>query len=51
MSPRALLEVCVAVVTVNYQYNAATPIISNLVGTIDMKATTRQALEYIYQSP
>jgi Flp pilus assembly protein TadG len=24
---------CVAVVTVNYQYNAATPIISNLVGT------------------
>lgn len=42
---------CVAVVTVNYDYNAATPIISNLVGTIDMSSTTRQAIEYVYTSP
>lgn len=42
---------CVAVVTVNYQYSAATPIISNLLGTIDMNATTRQGIEYVYQSP
>jgi Flp pilus assembly protein TadG len=42
---------CVAVVTVEYEYNAATPIIGNLVGTIEMSATSRQAIEYVYQSP
>jgi Flp pilus assembly protein TadG len=42
---------CVAVVTVRYEYNAATPIISNLVGTIDMSAVSRQPIEYVFQSP
>ena len=42
---------CVAVVTVSYKYDAATPIISNLVGTVDMSSTSRQAIEYVFQSP
>jgi len=35
-----------AIVTVTYQYRAATPIISNLVGTIDMSATSNQPIEF-----
>ena len=42
---------CVVVITVHYQYNAATPIISNLVGTIDMASTTREPVERSYVSP
>lgn len=42
---------CVVEITVHYQYNAATPIISNLVGTIDMTSTTRQPIERSYVSP
>lgn len=42
---------CVVEITVHYQYNAATPIISNLVGTIDMTSTTRQPVERSYVSP
>ncbi|MGE5292510.1 MAG: TadE/TadG family type IV pilus assembly protein [Micromonosporaceae bacterium] len=36
---------CVIEVTVRYQYTAATPIIGNLIGTIDMSSTTRQPIE------
>ncbi len=38
-------------VTVLYDYNAATPVIGNLVGTIKMKSTSQQAIEYVYTSP
>jgi Flp pilus assembly protein TadG len=36
---------CVIEVTVRYHYTAATPIIGNLIGTIDMSATTREPIE------
>jgi Flp pilus assembly protein TadG len=36
---------CVIEVTVHYQFNAATPIIGSLIGSINMSATTRQAIE------
>ncbi len=36
---------CVIEVTVHYSYTPATPIIGNLVGTIDMSATTREPVE------
>lgn len=42
---------CLAVVTVNYDFNAATPIIGNLIGTVALQATSRQGVEYVYQSP
>jgi Flp pilus assembly protein TadG len=42
---------CVAEVTVRYQYSAATPIISNLLGTIQMQGLTRQPIERVYESP
>jgi Flp pilus assembly protein TadG len=42
---------CVAVVTVGYDYTAATPVIGNLIGTISMSATTRQPIEYVFQTP
>lgn len=40
-----------AVVTVTYDYRAATPIIGNLVGVIHMKATSREAIESVFTSP
>ncbi|HET6732747.1 TadE/TadG family type IV pilus assembly protein [Mycobacterium sp.] len=36
----------VAIVTTNYSYTAATPIIGNLVGVINMQAVTRQPVEW-----
>jgi hypothetical protein len=42
---------CLVEVTVRYQYNAATPIISNLVGTLNLTASTRQAVEYQNETP
>jgi Flp pilus assembly protein TadG len=36
---------CVIEVTVRYHYTAATPVIGNLIGTIDMSATTREPIE------
>jgi Flp pilus assembly protein TadG len=42
---------CVVMITVHYQYTAATPIIGNLVGTIDMASTTREPIERSYVSP
>ena len=39
------------VVTVTYDYHAATPIIGNLVGVIHMKSTSKQAIESVFTSP
>ena len=40
-----------AVVTVTYDYTAATPVVGNLVGTIGMASTSKQAIESVYTSP
>ena len=40
-----------AVVTVSYDYTAATPLIGNLIGTIHMTSTSKQAIESVYTSP
>jgi Flp pilus assembly protein TadG len=42
---------CVVVVTVHYHYQAATPLVGNLVGTINMSSTTREPVERSYVSP
>lgn len=49
ISPVALA--CEVEVIVRYQYTAATPIIGNIVGIIDMEATARQPVERSYESP
>ena len=36
---------CVVSVTVDYSYEAATPILGNIVGTIDLSSTTRMPIE------
>lgn len=40
-----------AVITVSYDYTAATPLIGNLIGTIHMASTSKQAIESVYTSP
>jgi Flp pilus assembly protein TadG len=42
------ITTCDAVVTVTYTYNAATPVISALVGDITMSSTSRLAVERTY---
>ena len=42
---------CLVEVTVSYEYNAATPIIGNLVGTLNLQASTRQAVEFANATP
>jgi len=42
---------CLVEVTVRYEFNAATPIIGNLVGTLDLEASTREAVEYSNETP
>jgi Flp pilus assembly protein TadG len=42
---------CDVQVTVTYSYRAATPIISNLVGVINMSSTSREPVERSYESP
>lgn len=42
---------CVAEVKLTYQFNAATPLIGNLVGPIQMEAQSRQPVERSYSSP
>ncbi|HLE59058.1 MAG TPA: TadE family protein [Candidatus Limnocylindria bacterium] len=42
---------CVAQITVHYSFTAATPIIGNLVGVIDMASTTREPVERSFVSP
>lgn len=42
---------CVVEVTVNYTYTAATPLVGNLIGPIDMTGQTRQPIERAFESP
>ena len=42
---------CLVEVTIRYEYNAATPIIGNLVGTLNLTASTRQAVEFTNETP
>lgn len=45
------IVLCLAVVTVPYQYNAATPIIGNLVGTIQMEGQSRFKVDFNCEGP
>lgn len=42
---------CDVEVVVRYRYQAATPLIGNIVGVIDMSSTSRQPVERSYASP
>jgi TadE-like protein len=42
---------CLVEVTISYEYTAATPIIGNLVGTLNLQASTRQAVEFPNEIP
>lgn len=42
---------CVAQVTVEYGYTPATPIIGNIIGSLTLTGTSRQAVELTYVSP
>lgn len=42
---------CIVEVTVTYQYNAATPIIGNLVGQLTLEGKVQQPIERGYTSP
>ena len=39
---------CIAIVTVRHRFTAVTPIISNIVGQIDMASTTRIPIENVF---
>jgi Flp pilus assembly protein TadG len=45
------IVLCLAVVTVPYQYEAATPIIGNLVGTIQMEGESRFKVDFNCEGP
>ena len=49
VSPIAIA--CEIEVVVNYDYQAATPLIGNIVGTISMASTSRAPVERSYESP
>jgi hypothetical protein len=42
---------CIAEVTVTYEYNAATPIIGNLIGTLVLEGVAQQPIERGFVSP
>ncbi|HLE59055.1 MAG TPA: TadE/TadG family type IV pilus assembly protein [Candidatus Limnocylindria bacterium] len=42
---------CVVEVTVHYEFVPATPILSNLIGSLDLSSTAREPVERTYQSP
>jgi hypothetical protein len=42
---------CVAQVTVEYQYSAATPIIGNIIGDLTLTGVSQQPIERTFQSP
>jgi Flp pilus assembly protein TadG len=50
-APNGPRSSCVAQVTVEYSYTAATPIIGNILGTITLTGTSQQAVELTYTSP
>ncbi len=39
---------CIAIITVRHRFTAVTPVISNIVGQIDMASTTRIPIERVY---
>ena len=41
---------CIVEIEVRYQYTAATPVIGNIVGIIDLSGSSRQPIERRYQS-
>lgn len=45
------IVLCLAVVTVPYEYNAATPIIGNLLGTIFMEGESRFKVDFNCEGP
>lgn len=45
------IVLCIAVVTVPYQYQAATPLIGNLVGTIQMEGESRFKVDFNCEGP
>lgn len=42
---------CIVEVEVDYTYNAATPVIGTLVGTLDFAGSSRQQIERTFESP
>lgn len=42
---------CTAIVQVDYTYTAATPLIGNIVGVIDMTGESRMIVEFVCQEP
>ena len=42
---------CTVIVTVNYDFNAATPIIGNIVGTIAMSGESKMSVEFACPRP
>jgi Flp pilus assembly protein TadG len=50
-SPNGPRYSCIAQVTVEYRYSAATPIIGNLIGPLTLTGVTQQPVEYTYVSP
>lgn len=46
-----LITICMVRVEVSYEYVPATPIISNIVGTITVRSESQLAIERDYQSP
>lgn len=42
---------CVVEVIVRYQYTAATPIIGNIVGVLDLEGSSRQPIERTFPAP
>lgn len=45
------INVCAVWVEVSYEYVPATPIVSNIVGTITVSSESQLAIERLYQSP
>jgi Flp pilus assembly protein TadG len=51
VSPNGPRLGCIAQVTVEYNYSAATPIIGNLIGNLTLTGVSQQPIERTYQSP
>jgi Flp pilus assembly protein TadG len=41
---------CIAEVTVQYEFNAATPIVGNIIGTLNLEGTTREPIERTFNA-
>lgn len=51
LSPNGPRYSCIAQVTVEYHYSAATPIIGNLIGPLTLTGTSQQPIEFTHVSP